>query len=246
MQVDVAVLTKNSQETLRECLQSIYDNVNVNRLIVVDGYSTDKTLDIVKEFEELYGNVVVIMDKGTRATARQKAIEAVETDWFMFVDSDVVLCDRWLEKAKKYISDDVGAVWGIEIWSVIENPIMLKVFSHITMDIFRVRGGTHDILIRKEAIEGIRIPPNLHVLEDAYICNWIKQRGYRVVGTYDPYCIHKRHVSIWSISSGVNIAVESFKCGVLHYPRLLPSYVFYAGYFGYQAILHKFKRRYKQ
>jgi hypothetical protein len=39
----------------------------------------------------------VIFDKGTRATARQKGIEAVGTEWFVFVDSDVVLKEGWFE-----------------------------------------------------------------------------------------------------------------------------------------------------
>jgi len=48
MEIDVIVLTKNSERLLTECLASIYENVPVNKLIVVDGYSTDSTLEIVK------------------------------------------------------------------------------------------------------------------------------------------------------------------------------------------------------
>ena len=49
MWVDVVVLTKNSERVLRECLASVYENVPVKRLIVVDGFSTDNTLKIVNE-----------------------------------------------------------------------------------------------------------------------------------------------------------------------------------------------------
>ena len=87
--VDVVMLTKNSDRKLKECLESVYSNVPVARLIVVDGYSTDRTLQIIDGFDKKYHNVKVILDKGNRATARQKGIAAVETDWFLFVDSDV-------------------------------------------------------------------------------------------------------------------------------------------------------------
>ena len=50
MQIDVVVLTKNSERTLEKCLNSIYKNIPVNRLIVIDGYSTDRTMKIVKKF----------------------------------------------------------------------------------------------------------------------------------------------------------------------------------------------------
>ena len=55
--VDVAILTMNSDRMLRECINSVYQNVPVNNLIIVDGYSTDTTADIVKEFQEKYGNI---------------------------------------------------------------------------------------------------------------------------------------------------------------------------------------------
>ncbi|MEM3356753.1 MAG: glycosyltransferase family A protein, partial [Candidatus Bathyarchaeia archaeon] len=144
MRVDVVVITKNSDRMLRECLESVYGNVPVNRLIVVDGYSTDKTLEIVQRFQKKYGNVLLLHDRGNRATARQKGIAHVETEWFMFVDSDVVLCEGWFRKAEKHLAADVGAVWGIEVWSTIKNPRVLKMFLWITRKIFDLRGGTHD------------------------------------------------------------------------------------------------------
>ena len=79
MDVDVVIITKNSERMLNECLNSVYKNVPVNHLIVVDGYSTDKTLDIVRLFQKKHGNVLLIPDKGTRATARQKGIDHVKT-----------------------------------------------------------------------------------------------------------------------------------------------------------------------
>jgi len=72
--VDVVVLTKNSERILRRCIDAVYENVPVNTLIVVDGYSTDGTLKIVKEFQERHGNVTIVQDRGTRGKARQVAI----------------------------------------------------------------------------------------------------------------------------------------------------------------------------
>ena len=85
--VDVAILTMNSGRMLRECINSVYKNIPVKNLIIVDGYSTDTTADIAKEFQEKYGNVRFIQEKGTRGSARQSAIQLVKSDWFVFVDS---------------------------------------------------------------------------------------------------------------------------------------------------------------
>ena len=102
--IDVVLITKNSERLLRECLKSIYNNIPVKELIIVDGYSKDRTIKILKEFKDKYNNVKILFDNGNRATARQKGINNVTADWFMFVDSDVVLCSDWYKKAQKYDS----------------------------------------------------------------------------------------------------------------------------------------------
>jgi glycosyltransferase involved in cell wall biosynthesis len=235
--VDVVVLTKNSEEQLERCLSAVYRNVPVNRLIIVDGYSTDKTLDIVKEFKKEHRNVLLIQDSGWRARARQIGIENVETEWFMFVDSDVELCERWFEKARNLVTAQVGAVWGIEVWSVIKNPRLLRLFLQMTMSIFQARGGTHDLLLRHKVVEDIKIPPTLHSFEDAYIKEWINKKGYKVIGTYDPYCTHYRPSAVWSVKSGIDTTQSAIRSGMLlKYPKLLLPYGFLTAYFVYQNL----------
>lgn len=233
MQIDVVVITRNSERLLRECLSSVYENVPVNNLIIVDGCSTDATLEIVKEFQEKYSNVVLVQEKGTRGSARQKAMSRVKTDWFMFVDSDVILCDNWFTKAKKQMKDNVGAIWGMEIWSILKDTRILGLFERVTMKIFEKRGGTHDLLVRRKAVEGIRIPFHLHTYEDSYIKSWIRKNGYKVIPVYDPYCIHYRPENVWTIKQSVGLVASDLKFAIRH-PQLFLSYVFYAAIVLYQ------------
>jgi glycosyltransferase involved in cell wall biosynthesis len=230
--VDVVLLTFNSERKLHDCLESVYRNVPVHFLIAVDGGSSDQTLQILDEFNSRYSNVKVIMDKkGTRATARQKGIDAVTSEWFIFVDSDVVLCRDWFQKAETCVDNDVGAVWGIEVWSTIQNPKTLKLFLWVTRKIFDIRGGTHDTLVRSKAVEGIRIPWNLHVFEDAYIKDYIEKKRFRVIPCYVPFCIHYRPKTVWTFQGSVNIIVDSLRFGSpLLVGRLLFAYGFYTVY----------------
>ena len=242
MDVDVVIITKNSERMLNECLKSVYENVPVNRLIVVDGYSTDKTLEIVRQFQRKHGNILVIQDKGNRATARQKGIAQVKTEWFMFVDSDAVLCKDWFKKAEKHLGQDVGAVWGIEVWSTIQNPVILKTFLWITRKIFDLRGGTHDTLVRTDLVKDIEIPKILHVFEDAYIKDWIIQKGYKLIACYDPYCVHFRPVSVWTIQGSLNIIADAIRVGRLTLlVKLTLPYGFYTIYSLYQFFANKIR-----
>jgi len=233
--IDVVLLTKNSERVIVKCLTSLYQNVPVHRLIIVDGYSTDATLSIAETFNQKHHNVEIIFDHGTRASARQKGIKAVQTEWFMFIDSDVVLCRDWFQKAIKNINSQVGAVWGIEVWSTLKNPKLLKLFLIITHKVFEIRGGTHDTLIRSALVKDIQIPRELHVFEDTYIKEHITQKGYKTVACYSPFCIHFRSDSVWTFKGSLNLVVESLRLGS---PRLVSklflAYGFYTVYSVYQ------------
>lgn len=234
--IDVALLTLNSERKLRECLDGIYQNVPVKRLIVVDGYSSDQTIPILEEYNKRYGNVEIVQEKGTRGSARQTAIEMVKTEWFMFVDSDVVLSKNWFKEAWKLVRDDVGAVWGIEIWSVLANTSVLPIFERVTLQIFEERGGTHDLLVRTKAVQGIHIPFELHTYEDGYIKDWIEQNGYKVLGVYNPYCMHYRPEQVWTVEKHIGFAVSDLKYAIKR-PKLLLSYGFYTGIVAVQIFL---------
>jgi glycosyltransferase involved in cell wall biosynthesis len=238
--VDVVLLTKNSGQMLRECLDSVYQNVPVRELIVVDGYSTDETVSILSSFDDRYHNVKIVYDRGNRATARQKGIKNVKTDWFLFVDSDVILCKDWYKKAVDHITSNVGAVWGIEVWSTIKNQATLKTFLVITRKIFDIRGGTHDTLVRSDLVKDIKIPKNLHVFEDAYIKDWITKKGFKVVACYDPFCIHYRTEAVWTLKGSLNLIVDALRYGKSSLlAKLVFAYGFYTAYSAYQLLGNK-------
>jgi glycosyltransferase involved in cell wall biosynthesis len=241
MDIDVAILTMNSGRMLRQCINSVYQNIPVKNLIIVDGYSNDATAKIVKEFQEKYGNVSFVQEKGTRGSARQTAIRMVKSDWFMFVDSDVILSKNWFAEAEKLVKDDVGAIWGIEIWSVLRESKLLRLFERVTIKIFEKRGGTHDTLIRRKTVEDIKIPYQLHTYEDGYIKDWIDKKGYKVLGVYEPYCIHFRPEEVWTTRKHIELMVSDLKYAV-HRPVLLLSYGFYAGIVVFQIASSKLKR----
>lgn len=229
--IDVVILTKNSDHLLGKCLVSVYENLPVNNLIVVDGFSTDRTLDIIDKFNKRYGNIKVLSVEGSRAKARERGIKQVITEWFMFVDSDVILSRDWFKKARRNLTSDVGAVWGVNV-DVIPNlrdKRILKIQNLVARQCFSLRGGMHDTLIRREAVKGIKIPEKLHTYEDAYIINWIKAKGYKVVIGDDVYCLHFKSPANWSLQNGISQAIVEFRCGLV-YSRLY-EYVFYYPFF---------------
>lgn len=197
MKIDVVLLTKNSLKScLRECVESIYQNIPVNRLIVVDGGSTDGTLELLRK----YPDVEIINDsEGTRATARQKGIEAVKSEWHIHVDSDVVLSQGWFQNAWKLVDDKVGAIWGAAVPAekhffnidYAMSKLYRKSIKELLVKQMRSqRCMMHDTLIRTETVRDIKIPRNLNIWENDYIGRHIINKGYRFLKVIEPYCLH--------------------------------------------------------
>ncbi len=235
--IDVVMLTKNSEHIIGKCLTSIYQNVPVNNLIVVDGNSTDRTLKIVDAVNEKHGHVTVLSVNGSRARAREKGIHCVETDWFLFADSDIILSKDWFQKAKENIQSDVGAVWGVNIDVIpnLKDKHILKLQALIAGECFSLRGGTHDALIRRDLVQDIKIPEQLHTYEDAFIMNWIKKKGYKTVVGNDIYCLHYKPPENWNLSNAVSGAILELKCGLVYSRNF--SYVIYYPFFMFHWFL---------
>jgi len=242
--IDVVMLTKNSEHLLNKCLKSIYGNMPVKRLIIVDGFSTDNTLKIINEFNKKHGNVKIISEKGSRAKARERGIREVKTEWFMFADSDVILCKDWFKKAKKYLDKNVGAIWGLNVDIIpnVRNKLFLKSLALIARECFNLRGGMHDTLIRHEVVKNIRIPEQLHAYEDAYITDWIKKKGYKVIVGDDIYCLHFRPSEDWNLRESLSLAATEIKCGLIysHILRYAFYYPFFAFYWFLQFLSNNF------
>lgn len=102
--VSVAVLTYNTERTLRQCLSAIFDQEypkSLYEVFLVDGGSTDDTLNIAKDFP-----VKIYMAEGTtRPGARNICMEKAKGEILVQVDSDVILPKHWLAKAVKLFND---------------------------------------------------------------------------------------------------------------------------------------------
>lgn len=235
------MITKNSDFMLKRCIESIYENLPVKNLIVVDGFSTDGTLDIIHQLNKKFKTIKVIKLNGTRALAREIGISYVGTKWFMFVDSDVILSKGWYQAAKKQINDDIGCIWGVNIDVVpgIKDKWFIRLQSFVANYCFSIRGGTHDTLIRLEAVKDIKIPDYLNAYEDAYIINWIKKKGYKTIIGKDLYCFHYKPSGNWNRKKGLSHAIEEVRCGLVysHAYKFALFYPFFMFFWFLQFIL---------
>lgn len=122
--------------------------------------------------------------------ARMRAINKVETDWFVFIDDDVFLGPKWFNQLSKLASSDIGVVQGamhnigLGHWDQIGNrpitPYRLELGD---------RGFTHNTLIRTDLVRDWKPShPELSAWEDYEITQHILRKGYDwIVGPVDAY-----------------------------------------------------------
>jgi len=98
--VDVIIPVIHTNELWESNLISIYREVPVHRLLIGDGGCTDDTITKVKEFPR-----VEVFDHRSFTSlgfSIRKLIEAVETDWFVYLHSDVYLPPNWFEEMRTH------------------------------------------------------------------------------------------------------------------------------------------------
>jgi glycosyltransferase involved in cell wall biosynthesis len=94
--LSVVIPVRNAEAQIEECLASIV-RCRPAEIIVVDGLSTDSTLEIAQRF-----GVRIISDEGLGLpVARTLGAEAARCRWVALVDSDLVVGERDLEELLK-------------------------------------------------------------------------------------------------------------------------------------------------
>lgn len=98
--VTVIIPTIHTNELWEANLLSIYREIPVKQLLIGDGGCIDDTLIIAQKFPR----VVIHDHKKIKSLGYsiKKLIEAVETDWFIYLHSDVYLPNGWFDKMMSY------------------------------------------------------------------------------------------------------------------------------------------------
>lgn len=115
--ISIITATYNSEKTIEDTLKSVisqtYDNYEH---IIIDGKSSDKTLDIIKKYEKKYkGRLIVISEKDKGIyDAMNKGIKHATGDIIGILNSDDKYYDsKVLEKiSKKIVNEKLDGVYG--------------------------------------------------------------------------------------------------------------------------------------
>lgn len=98
--VDVIIPVIHTNELWETNLLSFYREIPIRKLLIGDGGCIDDSMDIVKKFPR-----VQIFDHKEFVSlgySLRKLIEAIETEWFIYLHSDVYLPPGWFNAMRSY------------------------------------------------------------------------------------------------------------------------------------------------
>lgn len=111
--VSAIIINYNTKDFLRDCLKSIYENVDMEKVpmevLVADNASTDGSVDMIKkEFPQ----VILIENEKNLGTSipRNQLLERARGKYALILDSDTVVTPGAVEKMLEYAEsrDDLG------------------------------------------------------------------------------------------------------------------------------------------
>ncbi len=128
--ISIIVAVLNSKATLERCIQSVVNQTYPNKeLIIMDGGSTDGSVDILKRYDSKIKYWETKPDKGIYH-AWNKALDHAQGDWICFIGADdFFINDYVIEQAVNYLKlaekKEINYVYGkVAIFSHEKNKII--------------------------------------------------------------------------------------------------------------------------
>jgi glycosyltransferase involved in cell wall biosynthesis len=143
------ILTYNEQENIRRTLEAL---VWVPRVLIVDSFSVDATLEIARSFP----NVQVVQRLfDTYANQWNAGLDRIDTEWALTLDADYVLTAELQEEIKKLEpASDLALYWGDFDYCIFGRPLRTSVYPPRVV-LFRTKraryvdeGHTQELLVK--------------------------------------------------------------------------------------------------
>lgn len=102
----------NEEEGVGATISELSENINLHRILVIDGHSVDRTVEVAKD----HGAEIVFQDRTGKGDALAKAVENMgeDAEYVVIIDADFTYPALYVPEMIKILEDspDVGMVCG--------------------------------------------------------------------------------------------------------------------------------------
>jgi glycosyltransferase involved in cell wall biosynthesis len=98
MNISICITTFNEEGGIGTLLDSLLSQTKkANEIVIVDGGSKDKTVEIIIHYQKRYGGIKLLKEKCTRAKGRNLGVEIAKNDIIAITDAGCIAHNNWLE-----------------------------------------------------------------------------------------------------------------------------------------------------
>jgi GT2 family glycosyltransferase len=198
--ISAVVASHNNEPTIEKCLQSLTQN-ELDEIVLVDGDSHDRTLEIARRFD-----IHVVM--GVKGIGKAKDVGWRQTngDLIFFLDADAFIESNTIERLRRRLSEPNVA--GVSCRLACANPYKLPAklrdldflleFSEefkrsnvLECTLLNAGHPTACGLFTRRSLESVGgIDARYPYAEDLKLLKKMKVKGYRVLMVYEPAVYH--------------------------------------------------------
>lgn len=236
----------NRPDELQELLESFTTQKGTNlsyEIIVVEDGSTHTSASVIQEFEGVLPLRYIVQENMGPGGARNTGAKQALGEFLVFLDSDTVLPNSYLQAIEWEAQSNPADLWGgpdraREDFSVIQKAIDYSMTSFLTtggirgskrsVDTFYPR--TFNMGIRKSAFEKVQgFRPGMRYGEDLDLSMRAIAAGYRSALYEGAWLYHKRRVSYKQFfnqirnSGRARIVLNKYHPGTLKWMHTLPA-----------------------
>src|SRR5260221_150360 len=110
MKVSICITTFNEEKSINKLLDSLFSQTRLaNEIIIVDGGSTDKTIELIKKFKKIK---LIISKRASIAKGRNLAVKNSKYEIIAMTDGGCICNKYWLAKITESFKEDISVVAG--------------------------------------------------------------------------------------------------------------------------------------
>ena len=217
IKTSIIIVTYNSSEYIKMCLESIKTKTQLNyEIIIIDNCSSDGTADFLKTLK----NEKIILNSKNLGFSKgcNQGIEVSKGEYIVLLNPDTVVTDKWDSKLISHFSDGVGAVGplsnyvaGKQKYEFYTNERLttLDNVDLLTKNIYRQNKGKNEetklligfcLMIKRKVIDEVGMLDEALFLgnDDLDLSLRLRNEGYRLLVAIDTFIYHKGQVSFES------------------------------------------------
>ena len=114
MNISICITVLNEEGSIGKLLDSLLGgSKKANEIVIVDGGSADKTVEIIRHYQKRYSGIKLIIEKSSRAKARNIAVDIAKGEIIAMTDAGCVADPDWiLNIVKPFETGKVDVVAG--------------------------------------------------------------------------------------------------------------------------------------